>query len=190
MALVSPKFVAAVLTLHEKFDGKNIQWTLGGDLGEALKSVKVDPDCMEIVTSQFGAAQIHDAVAEFNPGQVKYQIQRLPRNAVVGGLEYPVYARSYFFEFFVNEVKVQVFGDLQFKVNDWGWGDKLEFEPSTVRIVNRETCLVPLYVKYELYQALGWTDRMEKISRVVLNRARQHPKLSAVLRSTRNSDSS
>lgn len=177
LTLVAPKFVAVILGLHEKFETRNIQWALSGDLGEALKSVRVDPDCVEIVTSQLGAGQIHDAVAEFNPEQVEYLVQQLPRNAVVGGLEYPVYIRGYCFEFFVNQVKVKVFGDLQFKVNDWGWGDKLEFEPSTVRVVNRETPIVPLYVKYELYQSLGWTDRMEKISQVVLNRARLHPRL-------------
>lgn len=175
--LVPPKFIAVVLKLHEKFENKNIWWALGGDLGEALKSVRVDPDCVEIVTSRFSAGQIHDSVEEFNPGQIEYGVQLLLRNAVVAQIKYPVYIRSYHFEFSINQIKIKVFGDLQFKVNDWEWGDKLEFEPSTVRVVNRVTNLVPLYIKYELYQALGWTDRMEKIGRVVLDRVRVDSKL-------------
>jgi hypothetical protein len=164
VTIVPPTYVSAVLKLHQKFEGKSITWALSGDFGEALKGVRVEPDCVEIVTSKEGAEKIQDSVKDLNPQSIEHRVQQLPRNAVVGGSEYPLYEGSYYFEFFVDAIKVKVHGDLQYKVGEWSWGDKFEFSPSEVYIVNKKTSVVPLHIKYELYQNLGWSDRAEKIA--------------------------
>lgn len=64
-------------------------------------------------------------------------------------------------------MKVKVHGDLQFKVDDWDWGDVLEFDPEYVYVVGAKIALVPLSVKSELYQNLGWIDRVEKIKQAI-----------------------
>jgi hypothetical protein len=172
LIIIPPTYVSALVKLQEKFEGKNIDWALSGDLGEALKGVRIQPDCIEIITSKDGAEQIQELVKELNPELIDYKVQKLPRNAVVGGAEFPLYERSYYFEFQVDGIKVKVHGDLQFNVNNWGWGDKFVFDPTLVYIVNKKTSVVPLSVKYELYKNLGWTDRMEKISWVIATRQR------------------
>ena len=86
----------------------------------------------------------------------------------------PFIIRSYYFEFEVDGIKVKVHGDLQFKVGEWDWGDKFEFIPGSIYIVNKKTSLVPLYTIYELYQSLGWADRAEKITDVTVSRQRFH----------------
>jgi hypothetical protein len=175
--IIPPQYVSALLKLHEKFEGKNIEWSVSGDLGEALKGVRSKPDCIEIVTSKDGAQQIHESVEALNPEPIAYKVQQLPRNALIGSAEYPIYLRSYYFEFQVDEIKVKVQGDLQFDVNNWGWGDKFEFNPTSVYIVNKRTSIVPLDVKYELYKNLGWTDRMEKIRSVIATREQLHQRV-------------
>ena len=147
---------------------------MSGDLADALNGVRVEPDCIEIVTAKDGAEQIHASVKDFTPEDLVYVVQRLPRSASVGGVEMPLHAKSYYFEFQIDGVKVKVHGDLQFKVNDWGWGDKFEFSPTWIYIVNKKTSLVPLSVKVELYQNLGWTDKVEKINRVIASRRKLH----------------
>ena len=144
IAIVPPKYVSALLKLHEKFEGKNIEWAVSGDLAEVLQAVRVEPDCIEIVTSQKGAEQICSAVSEFNPQKIEYLIQKLQRNALIREKEYPVFIRSRYFEFEINGIKVKVHGDLQFKVGDWDWGDKFEFVPISIYIVNKKTSVVPL----------------------------------------------
>jgi hypothetical protein len=166
LIIVPPQYVSALLKLHEKLDGKNIEWALSGDLGESLRTVRVEPDCIEIVTSKEGAEQIHRAVAEFNPQQLTYTVQKLSRNASIQDNEYPAYIRSHYFEFSIDGIQVKVYGDLQYKVNDWDWGDTFQFNSDTVYIVGKRTSVVPLAVKYELYMNLGWLDRAEKITKV------------------------
>jgi hypothetical protein len=166
LIIIPPQYVSALLKLHEKLDGKNIEWALSGNLGEALRIVRVEPDCIEIVTSKDAAQQIRDAVTEFKPQPIAHLVQQLPRNASNQGKEYPVYVRSHYFEFDIEGIKVKVHGDLQFKVNDWDWGDSFQFNPDIVYVVGKKTSVVPLSVKYQLYQSLGWMDRVEKISKV------------------------
>jgi hypothetical protein len=172
LIIVPPTYISALLKLHEKLDGKNIEWALSGKLGEALRTVRVEPDCIEIVASKDVAYQIHVAVAEFNVQPIAYLVQQLPRNASIKGIEYPVYLRSYYFEFDIDTVKVIVYGDLQYKVGNWDWGDTFQFNPDTVYVVGKKTSVVPLTVKHELYTSLGWVDKAENINKVFATRAK------------------
>ncbi len=79
---------------------------------------------------------------------------------------YPVYIRSYYFDFNINNVKVKVEGDLQFKVGEWDWGDVFDFTPEYVYVVGKKIAVTPLSIASELYRSLGWTDRVEKIREV------------------------
>ena len=167
LIIVPPKYVSALLKLHEKLEGKNIEWALSGDLGESLRTVRAEPNCIEIVTSKDGAQQIHDAVSDFNGEPAADAVEKLSRNAMIQGKEYPVYVRSRYFEFDINKIKVKVYGDLQYKVNDWAWGDIFQFNADIVNIAGKKTSVVPLTVKNQLYTSLGWMDRAENISKVL-----------------------
>ena len=162
--LIDPALVRGLLSIHEKLRGSGVNWSIGGDLGEALRGVKVDADSIELVTDEDGAKKIFEAVSnDYNPTEIKYFMQRLPRDATINEKEYPVYIRSHYFEFQVNAVRVRVHGDLQYKVGEWDVGDILEFDPEQVYIVGEEMSVIPLLLKYEIARALGWKDRQEKI---------------------------
>ena len=167
LTIIPQQYVDALLTLHAKLEDKKVKWIVSGDLAECLRTVKVEPDCIEIVTSKVDAEQIYQAVQEFKPQEISVQTQRLPRNAVIEGEEYPICARSYYFEFNVNGVNVKVQGDLQFKVGNWDWGDVFDFIPDYVYVTGKKTAVTPLPIQYELYQNLGWIDRAEKIKQVI-----------------------
>jgi hypothetical protein len=172
--LIPESFIYALLILHNRLEANDIEWALGGDFAEALKVVKVNPADFEIVTSKENAERIFDAVEEFKPEAMGVKIQQLPRNAVIGGEEYPIYIRSYFFSFFVGGIAVRVHGDLQYRINGWDYGDKLEFAPEYVFLMDKKIALVPLSLKYEIYQRLGWADRLDKIKQA-LEKAKCRP---------------
>ncbi len=178
LAIIPQKYIDALLTLHAKLDGKQVEWSVGGDLGEELRTVKVNPDCVEILTSKEGAEQIAEAAKEFNPSKIAFQTRQLARNARLQEKEYPVYARSYYFEFKIDTTEVRVHGDLQYRVDEWEWGDILQFTPEYVNVVGQKFSVVPLSLKYEFYQQLGWGDRADKVQQVLeRQRARKPPML-------------
>jgi hypothetical protein len=166
--IVPAQYVNALLSLHQRFEDKNIDWIVNGDLSEALRTVTVNPENLEIVCTKKDAEKIFQAVQDLNPSPLKLQTRQLPRNASIDGRELPVYIRSYYFDFNLNSVLVKVQGDLQFKVSDWDWGDVYLFAPEYVYVVGKKTAVTPLSVKAELYQYLGWIDRYEKVKHVIL----------------------
>lgn len=166
VSVIPKQYVDALIILHEKLEGKNIKWIITGDLAESLRIVKVEPDCIEIVSSSEDVQKIYEAVQNFAPGQIVFQTKKLSRNAVVDEKEFPVYVRCFYFDFNVNNVKVKVEGDLQFRVGEWDWGDVFDFTPEYVYVVGKKIAVTPLSIASELYCSLGWTDRVEKIREV------------------------
>ena len=63
----------------------------------SIKWVRIEPDCIEIVTSKDGAEQIHLSVKEFNPEPVVDPVHQLSRHAVIGGIEQPLYEEKLLF---------------------------------------------------------------------------------------------
>jgi hypothetical protein len=167
VALIPLNYLDALLLLNSKLKDESIQWVISGKLGEALRTVHVEPDCIEIVTSKEGAKKIFHAVSEYNPQKLKLRTETLARPAMIGEKEYPVHVRSHFFEFDMDSIKVKVYGDLQFKIADWEWGDKLEFEPDYIYVVGQKMAVVPLRLRYSLYFGLGWIDRAKEVLKVL-----------------------
>lgn len=104
---------------------------------------------------------------DYSPTEIRYVEKRLSRDAAINGRDYPIYTRGYYFEFQINTVKVKVHGDIRYKVDEWNVGDILEFDPEYVYIVGEKTAVVPLALKYEMFKAFGWKDRVEKIAEVL-----------------------
>ena len=166
VSTIPKQYLDALLTLYETLENKNIKWIINGDLAERLRIIKVEPDCIEIVSSSEDAQKIYQAFQDFAPGQITLQTMKLSRNALIDGEELPVYIRCFYFDFNLNNVKVKVEGDLQFKVGEWDWGDVFDFTPDYIYVVGKKIAITPLSVASELYRCLGWTDRVEKIREV------------------------
>lgn len=171
VTLIPLDFLDTLLVLSGKLKGKDVEWTIDGNLGEALQTVHVEPDCIEILTSKQGAKEIFDAVQEYKPKKVRCRTEKLPRTAILKGEEYSVFMRSYYFEFKLNSLVVKVYGDLQYRIADWEWGNKIKFQPEEIYVLREKMRVVPLPIKYKLYRGLGWDDRAEKVMRVL---ARSH----------------
>lgn len=167
VSVIPKQYIDALVILNQKLEAKNVRWVVSGDLAERLRVVQVEAECIEIVSSKEGVERIFQLVQEFKPQPITFQTRLLSRKAVIDGTEYPVYTRSHYFDFDLNTVKIMVHGDLQYKVDNWDWGDILEFAPEYVSVVGKRIAVTPLSVASELYHNLGWTDRAQKIRKVV-----------------------
>jgi hypothetical protein len=170
LSFVDPAYVKALLSFAEMLDNENVEWAVGGELGEALETVQVEPDCVEIVTNKENAENIFSAVKQYEPKTIDFQTNQLTRDANINGSKLPIYLRSYYFDFFLGCVKIKVHGDMQYKINDWNWGDKLEFTPEYLNVTGIKIPVVPLEVKQEIYKNIGWADRSEKIDPIIRRR--------------------
>jgi hypothetical protein len=162
--LLSMPLVRASMKIGSALKGAAAKWAFGGDAAEVAKGVVVSADHLEIVTTKPGTDEICGLMGSYvtlAPAQAE---KRLPRDADVDVKMLPVYIRSHYAELTVDKVKVEVYGDLQYKVGEWDWGDPIDCEPEFVNIVGVNVPVLPLKLKSELDLGLGWFDRLELIS--------------------------
>ncbi|MDA4135789.1 MAG: hypothetical protein OK449_02160 [Thaumarchaeota archaeon] len=175
MVVVSRPILSAVGKILPMLKNNvNAVWAVGGDAGEQMMGVNVKADYLEILTTKEGCDEIRQVLAEYQTLAPAMVQKKLPRGADVDGMIYPIYNKSYYAEFAIDGVKLEVHGDLQFKVGEWDWGDPLEFKADYTYIVGGKLPLVPLSLKSELDLGLGWLDRVSLITDAVLQKHHDH----------------
>lgn len=50
--LIDRAFVDSLLLIHKRLEGSGVIWSIGGDLGEVLRGVKLEADAIEILTNE------------------------------------------------------------------------------------------------------------------------------------------
>ena len=154
------QFVAAIRKVGTLLREVKSKWALSGDAGEVMNNVALEPDRLEIVTTREGCDEISQKLSTYQTIAPAESEKKLERAAIVDGTNYPVYVRSRYAEFMVNGSKLEVYGDMQFKVGDWDWGDPLDWEAVDVYLVGEKIPTLPISMKSELYMGLGWLDRV------------------------------
>jgi len=150
------------------------KWAFGGDAGEIIKGVNLHTDHLEIITTKAGTEEICKLLAEYVTTPPADAEKRLARDADVDAKMLPVYVKSHYAELTVDKVRVEVYGDLQYKVAEWEWGDPIDFIVEYVNVVGTNVPTVPLRLKSELDLGLGWLDRVELISDAVIRSQHRH----------------
>ena len=150
------------------------KWALGGDIGEILNGVNVQPDHITILTNVVGCEEISTKLKGFQVEASKLVETQIKRNAEIEPKPLPIMIKSYTSRFDLNGQRLYVHGDLRIKVGDWDWGDPLDYEPEYVYVVGVKVPVVPLELKTRLYRGLGWYDRVSKIHAAM---ARRHHKI-------------
>ena len=144
------------------------KWGLGGDAGEVVLGVNIKADHIEVVTTKEGCRAISAKLGQYQTVPPNEAEKKLERGAEFEGKSYPVFVKSEYAEFVIDQVRVEVYGDLQIKVGEWDWGDPLDFEPTEVIIMGSKFPVMPLRLKSELYMGLGWLDRVQAITEAVI----------------------
>ncbi len=160
----------AALKLVERLSGTvTAKWALGGEAGEIMQGVNVTADRLVINTTKEGCDKIWEVCEEYRSLAPAVAEKKLEREADVDGKMLPIYVKSYYAELAIDGTKVEVYGDQQFKVDEWEWGDPLDFEPTTTYVPGgKKLPLVPLNLQGQLALGLGWLDLVQLITDAVL----------------------
>jgi len=164
IVLLPLPLLRATVKISQALKDAKEKWAFGGDAAEITKGVNVSADHLEIVTTKAGTEEICKFLADYvtlPPAEVE---KKLWRDAYVDAAMFPVCIKSHYSEVTVDKVKVEVYGDLQYNVGEWGWGDPVDYEAEYVNIVGANVPILPLRLKAELDMGLGWYDRVELIS--------------------------
>jgi hypothetical protein len=174
IVILSPTLLAATIKIGRALKDVQFKWALGGDAGEVMLGVNVHPDLLEIVTTKDGTEEICRILADCVTSAPAEVEKKLGREADIEAKMLPVYVRSHYAELSVDGVKVEVYGDEQYKVWEWEWGDPLDYNAEVMNVLGTRIPVVPLRLKSELDLGLGWLDRVELISDAVMRSQHRH----------------
>ncbi len=167
LVVLDKALLDATITIGKALKDCTSKWAIGGDVAEVISGVNVEPDHVTLLTTKDGCDEIARRLARYNVAAPAIVERKLEREATIGVLLYPVRIRSYKSEFRVEGSRLDVHGDLQIKVGEWDWGDPLDYEPDYVYVVGVKVPVVPLQMKTEIYNGLGWRDRATKIHEAI-----------------------
>ena len=168
LVVLSKRLLDSTTTIGKILEGCPNKWAIGGDVAEVISGVNVEPDRVTILTTKEGCDEISGRLAKYSVAPATVVERRLEREASIGIKSYPVMIKSYMARFNIDGSELDVLGDLQIKVGEWDWGDPVDYEPDYVYVVGVKVPVVPLQLKREIYDGLGWRDRAAKIHEAVV----------------------
>ena len=168
LVVLNKQLLDTTITIGKILEDCPNKWAISGDVAEVISGVNVEPDHVTILTTKGGCDEISGRLAKYSIAPATVVERRLEREANIGLKSYPVMIKSYLAGFNIEGSKLDVYGDLQIKVGEWDWGDPVDYEPDYVYVVGVKVPVVPLQLKSEIYNGLGWRDRATKIHEAVV----------------------
>lgn len=152
--MVSEKIKEALKIVCRKLKGKNIDWVLVGSTNLALQGVDVSPHDIDILTDEKGAFSINELLRDYEVRKVEYKESEN--------------LASYLGEFRIDDIKVEVMGDLRIKRPDGTWYKELVIRGAkNAKIGEMEVPLYPLEKELEGYKILGRVEKVREIERTL-----------------------
>ncbi|MDI6655315.1 MAG: DUF6036 family nucleotidyltransferase, partial [Candidatus Hydrothermarchaeota archaeon] len=100
--MINQKIIKALKIINQKLKDQKIKWVLVGSASLALQRVKIKPKDIDILTNREGAYEINKLLKEYEIKPIKFG-----KSSVF---------QSYLGEFRVNNIKVEVMGNLKEKI--------------------------------------------------------------------------
>jgi len=155
--MIDPKIFSALKKFYNIVQGKNILWILSGSTSLAIQGVDVSIGDIDILTNQQGSKVFDELLDEYRIKAPEY----LPSEKY----------QSYLGVYEIDDVKVEVQGEFQYKMKDGSWSI-----PSQKRkIFHRDfegMNLPMLSLEQELqeYENNNRLDKVEKIKEALKNK--------------------
>jgi hypothetical protein len=143
------------ILLH--LEGCDLDWVVTGSLGMALQGVETEVHDIDLQTDKDGAFLIESQLSSYVVSPVRFQVSER--------------ICSYLGELEVNDVTVEIMGDVQKLMQDGGWETPVKVEKYRCWVEKAGMKIPVLSLEYEAraYQSLGRNDKA-KLLRKWLNK--------------------
>jgi len=149
--MITPNYFAAIKIIIDHCNPDEVKWAITGSFGFALQGMDIRIHDIDIQTDKTGAFEIEKRLSEFLIQPVRFS----STDAI----------RSYFGILNINDIKVEIMGDIQKRLPDGTWEPPVTIVDKT-HLVNCAGLLLPvlnLDYEYEAYLKLGRTERARQV---------------------------
>lgn len=143
MPMIDSQYIKVLMKIYEKLHKSAVSWVVTGSLNFALHGLPVEVHDIDIQTDRKGAYEIEHLFSEFMTKKITYRVSR--------------HIRSYFGVFTLDNITVEIMGDIQKKLKDGTWEKPVNVN-NYREVINFEGMEIPvLSLEYEqkAYRQLG-----------------------------------
>lgn len=155
MGRIDPRFVDPLESLRRELEAESIEWALTGSANFALQGVPVEPNDIDVQTTERGAYRIEELFSDHVVDPVSFS----ESNGI----------RSHFGKLELNGISVEIMGDLQKRLEDGTWEASVDIPSHREFVTFRGHELPVLSLRYEeeAYAKLGRTERVALLRRYI-----------------------
>jgi len=154
---MNQKIIEALKIIYRELKNKKIKWVLVGSTSLALQGVKIKPKDIDILTNKEGAFEIGKLLEEYEVKPVEFKRAKI--------------FESYFGQFEIENVKVEVMGNLKEKKNNkWISLAKRLTSSKIIKIEKMQIPVSSLSEQFKSYERLGRKKdfiRVKKIKEIL-----------------------
>lgn len=156
MLLISDLYLKTLRKLYAKLGKSKISWAITGSLGFALHGMQIEIHDIDIQTDKKGSYSIERLFSEYIVKKVSYRISEQ--------------IRSYYGSFVLEDVVIEIMGDIQKKLKNNTWEDPVNVEDHLEIIDFKDMKLPVLSLEYEekAYRQLGRIKKAELIHKYII----------------------
>ncbi|MCC7574853.1 hypothetical protein KO361_04645 [Candidatus Woesearchaeota archaeon] len=140
--MIENKLIEVLRIIVERLEQQKFKWVLVGSASLALQNVKIKPGDVDILTDGDDALKMNEIFKDFKVRDVEFKTSEI--------------FESYFGEFNINGVKVEIMGDLKEKIDgEWtSLKDRLK-RTEYVEVDSFKVPVSPLSEQLVSYEKLG-----------------------------------
>ncbi len=153
---IKSEILDVVKIIYDKLKNKKINWVITGSFSFAIRGLDTNIRDIDIQTDSYGAY-------EFEKIFIKYVIKKVK-------LKTSEKIKSHFGKFKINNIDVEIMGDLEKKANEkWLAPPNLNDLKEYVNFNNMQIPVLPLEYEYKAYIELGRIEKANKIKSLIYN---------------------
>lgn len=151
MAALPPGHAAALETIRDTLDGERVEWALTGSTSFVLQGLDLEPDDIDVQTTERGAHAIEDCFAD----AVTEPVSQSAGEAI----------QSHFGRLRIEGVVVEVMGALRKRDREGEWTTPVPIDRHREFVEFRGRPIPVLSLEYEAtaYERLGRTERAARL---------------------------
>jgi hypothetical protein len=149
--MVELAYIEVLRKIYTRLKDSDVNWAVTGSLGFALQGVPVTVHDIDIQTDKSGAYKIEDLLSEFVISKVTFSSAEK--------------IRSHFGKLMIDEIKVEIMGDIQKRCEDGSWEEPVDLSKykRVVEIQGMKIPVLSLEYEYQAYLRLGRVDKAEML---------------------------
>lgn len=127
--MLDPSYLRVLRKICERLSNTGINWALTGSCSFALQGIDVEPHDIDVQTNKTGAYKIENLFSEFLTSKIVFSsAERI---------------RSYFGVLMIDEIKVEIMGDIEILREDRSWEEPIDLNLHK-QIVEVEEMKIPV----------------------------------------------